>query len=848
MEFVLRRVDTAEAFAAQLKEFSPQVVLSDYSMPAFDALAALAITIERAPGTPFIVVTGSLNEETAADCIKAGADDYILKDRTARLPSAIMAALEKRKAAQERLRALQALRESEERFRALIENSSDGVALISPDATIIYASPSTERVLGYPSSELIGQNALHFIHTEDLPAARAMLEGFTPTPEATVSATFRVLRSSGNLAWIAITARNALAEPAVRAIVLNFRDVTETRKAADALQRSEEKLRLIVRSMSDGIFTLDVTGHLDYASPRARSLMRKQEGEILGLRFSQILSGESAERAEEMFGRALGGEQIPLFELEVQPKGGSPMPVELSFSSFSDPQGRQLGWVGVFRDISERRRDEQERRFLVAAIEQAAESIVITDVDGRIQYVNPGFERVTGYSRAEMIGHKPSLLKSGEQDQAFYAALWKTILSGQTWTGHFKNRRKDGTLYEEDASISPVRDNTGTIVNFVAVKRDVTAEVSLEAQLRQSQKMEAVGALAGGIAHDFNNLLQALLTQAQLLGRGTLDPEKLKTARTNMERQIKHGASLTRQLLLFARKGIAKVELLDLNEAIRGAASLLKRLLRENIVFTVDLAAAPMPVMADRSQIEQVLVNLVVNAVDAMPNGGQLTIRSAVEQDPWFLLAVEDSGSGIQPAIRERIFEPFFTTKHEMGTGLGLAVVHGIVTHHGGTIEALDRTAGGTSFHVRLPRSEAQHPAASATEPAPEMPMGHGQRVLVVEDEAGVRDGLRGMLEMLGYKVTTTASGEEVASLDDSPPFDLILTDLVLPGIQGLELARAAEARWPEMQVILMSGYTDDATRRERLQGAGHRFLQKPFGAHDLAAEVHEALARPSKK
>lgn len=388
------------------------------------------------------------------------------------------------------------------------------------------------------------------------------------------------------------------------------------------------------------------------------------------------------------------------------------MPIELSIARFSNADGRQIGWVGVFRDVSERLRSEHERRRLAAAIEQAAETVFITDPDGRIQYANPAFERITGYSPAEVIGKKPSILKSGEHDKRFYEELWKTVLSGQTWTGHFKNRRKDGTLYEEDASISPILDGSGNIVNFVAVKRDVTAEILLETQLRQAQKMEAVGLLAGGIAHDFNNLLQVLLSQANLLARAELDPVKIAARRSDMVRQIQHGSSLTRQLLLFARKEISKPEFLDLNEAIRSAASLLRRLVRENIAFSQDLAAGSIPVMADRGQIEQVLVNLVVNAADAMPTGGSLTIRSGFDPGPWVWFAVDDSGCGIPSEIRDRVFEPFFTTKRDKGTGLGLSVVHDIVRQHGGEVQILDRIGGGcrSSFDCRGARAKARRP------------------------------------------------------------------------------------------------------------------------------------------
>ena len=846
MDFVMRRVDTAEAFKAELDEFSPQIILSDYSMPSFDGLAALAISLERAADTPFIIVTGSLNEETAVRCIKAGADDYILKDRTARLPSAIEAAIEKKRLEQERRLARLALRASEERFRALIENSSDGIFLIERGARISYVSPSSERVLGYKPDEVVGQDARQFLHADDRTVVTAMLEKLTLEPGKTTTAVFRSRRRDGNWAWIEATARNALSEPAIQAIVVNYRDVTESRQTMDALRESELRYREIFENTSECIFLLDVTpdGRFRLAglNPAEEEAVGFSSAYSSGKFLSDVISEPIARDAQANYRRCLNAGTLISYDEELDLPPG-----KRSFHTTLIPIRNAAGdiyrIVGIAQNFTERRRLEEEMRRLVAAIEQVAETVMITDLDGVIEYVNPAFTSVTGYSREEALGKTPRILQSGKHDQEFYRNLWTTLKNGETWHGHLINRRKDGTLYEEDASISPVRDENGTFVRYVAVKRDVTQEIALESQLRQSQKMEAVGMLAGGIAHDFNNLLQALLTQAQLLGRISNDPEKVKTTRANMERQIKHGASLTRRLLLFARKDVARTQLLDLNETIQGAVTLLKQLVRANVALVTDLAPASFPVTADRSQLEQVLVNLVVNAVDAMPDGGQLVIRSGGETGPWVWFAVDDSGVGIAPEIRDRVFEPFFTTKREKGTGLGLSVVHGIVTQLGGTVEVRDRAGAGTTFLVRLPRSQSRESAAAEPQASPQMPMGHGERILIVEDEDDVRQSLTAVLEALGYVVTIAAGSEEVMKLGNDPPFDLMLTDLMLPDMQGLELAAIMTARWPKMQVILMSGYAEEAAR-ESLNRKEGRFLQKPFGAHELAVEVHDALAQ----
>jgi CheY-like chemotaxis protein len=357
--------------------------------------------------------------------------------------------------------------------------------------------------------------------------------------------------------------------------------------------------------------------------------------------------------------------------------------------------------------------------------------------------------------------------------------------------------------------------------------------------------MEAVGMLAGGVAHDFNNLLQAMLSHVEVVRGRYAEAAQMAATMADLEAEIRRGSALTRQLLLLARRETAKLEQLDLNEVIGSAATFLRRLVRANVAFSVELADEALPVTADRGQIDQVLMNLAVNAADAMPGGGRLTIRSGSHGRAWVWFAADDTGSGIPIEIRERIFEPFFTTKAQgKGTGLGLSVVHGIVTQHHGVVEIQDVPGGGTSFRVTLPRAGSrEHPeVVLPTVDASSTPAGHGERVLVVEDEEGARQGLTEILRMLGYDVVAVGSGEEAGLLPSQPGFDVLLTDMMLPGIAGEELARGLLDRWPALKVIFMSGYAqDEAVRRGALAGRVH-FLQKPFDMASLAREIRAAL------
>jgi PAS domain S-box-containing protein len=354
------------------------------------------------------------------------------------------------------------------------------------------------------------------------------------------------------------------------------------------------------------------------------------------------------------------------------------------------------------------RRTEQERRLLAAAVGQADESIVITDDAARIHWVNPAFERTTGYSREEVIGQNPRFLKSGRQERAFYQEMWRTLARGEVWRGRFANRRKDGTLVETDATISPVRDASGALTHYVAVQRDVTRETALQRQLELSQRVEALGRMAGGIAHDFNNLLGVIRGYAELLLRYPQGPEDVRSALEEMVRAADRGARLTSQLLAFGRRQVLKPDVVDLRTALADMDTMLRRILGDEIALEVR-APGPVWVNVDPGRLEQVVLNLVVNARDAMPAGGRLTIEaqaSDVEAGaaPTALLRISDTGEGMTPEVLDHLFEPFFTTKAEgKGTGLGLATVYGVVTQSGGSVLVDSSLGRGATFEITLP-------------------------------------------------------------------------------------------------------------------------------------------------
>ncbi len=418
-------------------------------------------------------------------------------------------------------------------------------------------------------------------------------------------------------------------------------------------------------------------------------------------------------------------------------------------------------------------------------------------------------------------------------DPAFRGVLEHRVVFGDGEVGHVAVR------------FSIVKDDLGRTVKTYGANQDVTDHRRAEDALRQVQKMDAVGTLAGGIAHDFNNVLQALLSQAQLLRGRCNHPLEVEALAQELERHVGRGAALTRQLLLFSRRETARLERLDLNETVREAIKMLRRLVRANIALDMDLAHGELPLEADHGQLDQVILNLVVNASDSMPQGGRLTIRTGVADPAHVRLEVEDTGHGIPDEIRDRIFEPFFTTKAAgKGTGLGLSVVHGIVARHGGGIEVESAAGKGTTFRITLPMAEpGAGPAAATTgEDAHALRRGNGERLLVVEDETGARQALQDILGNLGYAVTAVASGEDAGKLPPEPPFDVLLTDLMLPGVAGTDLAVGLRERWPGLKVVFMSGYAGDEELRHEIQSGGAHFLQKPFDMSTLSRELRRVL------
>ncbi|TRZ96935.1 MAG: PAS domain S-box protein [Deltaproteobacteria bacterium] len=512
---------------------------------------------------------------------------------------------------------------------------------------------------------------------------------------------------------------------------------------------------------------------------------------------------------------------------------------------------------GLLLDITERKRSEEARARLGMAVDQAAEEVVITDTEGRIEYVNPSFERMTGYLGKEAVGQNMRILKSGKQDEMFYRNMWESISRGEVWRGNFINKKKDGTLYDEEAIISPVRSASGKIINFVAGKRDITDEIRLQKQVQTAQRMDSVGTLAGGIAHDFNNALTGILGVAELLRLSVGENPDVSKNLDLLETCARQATTLTRQLLTFARRQVIDPVNLDLNVVVSETASLVRKVIGEHIEVETSLDKGLPTARLDRGQVEQVIMNLCLNARDAMPSGGRILLETAdstldhegVHVYPYMTpgryarLTVSDTGTGMDKETLGKVFEPFFTTKPVgKGTGLGLSSVYGIVKQSGGFIHAYSEPGNGSSFKIYFPAVEAP-PDVVPDKRREEAVHGGTETILLAEDEESLRGLAERILAELGYTVHVARDGEEaIEVLNREENIDLAILDMVMPRKGGKEAYEEMRNRNPNLKALFMSGYSADAMHESFVLIPGTPFLPKPFTPSALARKVREVL------
>ena len=757
----------------------------------------------------------------------------------------------------ERRRSERALRESEERYRALFEHSSDGFVIADGELQILDVNPRACEMLGRTRDELLRMTA------RDLPVPESVAAHpfeFERLNRGQSAFTQRQLRRKDGSVFLAEVHASRFPDGRILAIL---HDITERERAEQALRQSEERFRGVFESDLLGIFLGMPRGAMTEANDYLLHLVGYTRDDLLAgrLRGDAIMPPEFAHIAEEAVRQAHATGTSKPFETEFIRKDGTRVPV-LTGAAFLGTS-RDFG-VGFALDLTDHKRTERRLAESERYLERAEGLAHVGSWDADLATMTATFsdEMLSIYGRPpgdSRITYAEFVASIHPDDRP---AVEQSIRQAMEHPGRqeFEHRivRPDGTVRVVEATSESVLDALGRPVRIIGSVQDVTERRLLELQLREAQRLEAVGRLAGGVAHDFNNLLTIILGFTETLLEGLPAGDERRANAEQIRAAGRRAADLTQQLLAFGRRQVLRTQVLDLNAVLMEMRDILQRLVGEQIEVAISPVAGPCLVRADRGQIEQVILNLALNARDAMPGGGRLGIvtRRVVPaagglDDPagrGLLLAVSDTGSGMSPEVQSHIFEPFFTTKEVgQGTGLGLATVHGIVTQSGGRIEVNSTPGEGTTFRVFLPgAADGAGREAAALTPAPTESRGE-ETVLLVEDEGAVRGLIAETLRRRGYRVIEAADGDQ--AIDTAHGYagviHLLVTDLVMPGMTGRELARFLTHERRGLRVLFISGYSDQRAEPRGGEGASEAFLQKPFTPVVLARHVRQVLDAP---
>ncbi len=713
---------------------------------------------------------------------------------------------------------------------------------------------------GQTPDDLRAESWTEALHPDDVPEALQQWARSKATGEP-YSVQYRLRGKDGRYRWFLSQADLVVAPDGARRWVGVCADIDDRKQAEDARRSSEARFRAFMDNSPTLAWIVDENDRFVFANAAFHRIIGRQAGELTDLPLSQVMPDAALELylANNRRVRATGE---PLQTTERGPRADGSLG-EYLVHKFPVPSTERGGLVGgVAIDVTDQRRAEAALRIRDRAMRAIGQGIMICDAsqpDTPTLYASPSFTRMTGYEEHEVLGRNCRFLQGKDTDPAAVAIVREALREGHGCKVELLNYRKDGTPFWNELAISPVTDADGRLTHFIGVQTDVTERRRLEEQIRQAQKLEAVGQLAGGVAHDFNNWLTVIYGCTDLLLGQQAPDDPQRALLVDIRRAAEQAGMLTRQLLAFSRQQVLDPRVIDLNSTVQSSAAMLRRLVGEHVQVTLDLAAAPADVHADQGQIEQVLLNLALNARDAMPRGGNLHIATAnVAQDAtdplgaadvppgqYVQLQVADTGVGMDRATLARIFEPFFTTKAVgKGTGLGLAMVHSIVRQSHGHVVATSELGRGTRFRIFLPRVSPISPADA--EPLRTGPQERGHAtILLVEDENTVRKVARRVLEGCGYTILEASDGAEALRVAAAHPgrIDLLLSDVVMPNLGGRELAERMRTLRPECKVLLLSGYTDDDVVRRGVLQAEFAFLQKPFTPTVLIDLVRRLLA-----
>ncbi|HYG74880.1 MAG TPA: PAS domain S-box protein [Planctomycetota bacterium] len=857
------------------------LILLDLLISAEDAtrLCQCIRSLPESERCQLVVISGSAFGGDLPAALEAGADDYLTRPLDLRLLKVRIALSERHaRAITARVEAEFTLRQSEKRFRALIENSLDGTVLLTAEGVALYATPSITRMLGWPLEEYVGRQTFELLHPDDVAEATRVFTRLISTHGGTSTVAIRTRHKNGTYRWLDCVGYNMLNEPSIRAIIANFRDITERKHAEETLRASEERYRNLVETSNDLIWAVDVKGCWTFLNRHAtKSIFGYEPEEMLGRPFTDFETPEQAARDMLEFERIKRGERCIRYETVHLRKDGTPVYMSYNAIASYDAAGNVIGTAGTASDITrqklaqERLRAGDERlRLALSAAGMGSWDVNLSNFETTW---DEGSCRIFGFPGPEYTGTQDFFMQHIHPDDLprMQQKFQEVIEKGEIFNVEFRFIRSDGTLRWVNGFGRTLPDSAGKIQHLFGVNVDITErklreeeQRRMEQQVQHVQRLESLGIVAGGIAHDFNNLLVGILGNSDLALRdltpGTPLFERLDDIRSTSQR----AAELTRQMLAYSGHGQFVLEPFSLNDLLKQMSQLLQASISKKASLSFRFGESLARIFADVSQIRQIVVNLVTNASEALGESsgsivvstGTLKARTEDLYSPFLaaelpageyvFLEVTDTGSGMDEATLNRAFEPFFSTRFT-GRGLGLAAVLGIVRGHKGSIQVRSRPGQGSTFKVLFPATTRETP-----EPRRPEPMQAGQAaasaatILLVDDEEVMRKVVKLGLEQFGYTVLTAGNGSEGVELFSrhSDQIDLVILDLTMPVMSGEEAYTRMRQIRPNLRAVLTSGYAEqDATS----QFEGHNlagFIQKPFRIETLAAKVRQALAR----
>lgn len=871
--FDLHIVDNLAAALEYIREKSVDLILLDLSLPDSQGLESLRKVLVSAPDAAVVVLSGLDDETTALEAVHSGAQDYLIKGQVdyQLLARSLRYALERKRNDQVLRKAVAEAETERAKTEAVVASVGVGICIVDLDFRITYQNQRSKELEG----NRIGEVCYKYCAGEKnvcrvCPVDKSFKDNQTHQIQR------RHVRN-GQISYLDIVA-SPLHDPDGKLIggIKVVADVTEKRLAAEALERLSNQNQLLLNSAGEGILGLDLEGKHTFVNPAAANALGYKIEEMIG-KFSHLMWHHTREDGSPypledcpIYAVFKDG-QIRHYDDEVfWRKDGTSFPVEYITTPIYEKE-KISGAVVTFMDISERRRAqetlrESEKRYR-DLFENANDLIQSVDTEGRFLYVNRAWLQTLGYSEKELANISIFDVISPD-DWEHCEKLFAEVMSGKNLDRvDVKFRTKDGQdIYVEGSVNSKMVD--GKPASSRAIFRDITDRIKIaeekekmQEQLIQAQKMEAVGTLAGGVAHDFNNLLTTIQGYSEMAMRTTDKGGQLYKDLEAIQTSCQRAAGIIRQLLLFSRKQVMELKPISINMTVENLVKMLRRLLGENIFMVTDLAKNVSPVLGDYGNIEQIVMNLSVNARDAMPEGGKVTIKTEnvtidkkyckrvtnAKPGKFVCLSVVDEGEGLDSAAIGHIFEPFFTTKDVgKGTGLGLSVVYGIIEEHKGWIEVASEAGIGTEFKIYLPAISGKCRIESQGLYPFEDIQGQGERILLVEDENDLRELAATALSKNGYKVLAAASGKEAYELFDKAKgdFDLVFSDVVLPDTNGVKIVETLLKKKPQIKVLLSSGYTDDKAQRAIIEKQKHRFLEKPYSLPRLLFILRELLKK----